>query len=116
MVKDGEYEKAREALRKFLKEYPGSEYADNAQYWLAETYYVMGEYENALEEFQSVTAEYPQSDKVPGAKLKQGYSYYELQDYRQARKELIEVMDEYPDHRVASMAKQQLEQIRKEQF
>ena len=116
MVKDGEYEKAREALRRFLGDYPGSEYADNAQYWLAETYYVLGEYENALEEFGRVTESYPDSGKVPAAKLKMGYSYYELEDYRQARKELIGVMDDHPDHRVADLAKQQLQKIRKEQF
>lgn len=116
LVKDGDYVPAREALRKFLGNYPGSEYADNAQYWLAETHYVMGEHESALEEFQAVMEEYPKSSKVPAAKLKKGYSYYELEDYRQARKELIEVMDEFPDHRVAGLAKQQLEKIRKEQF
>jgi tol-pal system protein YbgF len=116
LVKDGEYQKAREALRKFLGNYPGSQYADNAQYWLGETYYVMGEYENALEEFQNVAEKYPKSSKVPAAKLKTGYSYYELEDYRQARKQLIGVMDSYPDHRVADLAKEQLETIRKEQF
>ncbi|MFA9461455.1 tol-pal system protein YbgF [Thiohalorhabdus methylotrophus] len=115
-LRAGDYEKSIEGFQKFLGNHPESEYADNAQYWLGEAFYVRGKYERALEAFQGVGQRFPESDKGPAALLKKGYAYYELQDYRNARKTLLKVVEEYPDHRVAGLAQQRLERIRKEQF
>jgi tetratricopeptide (TPR) repeat protein len=40
LLKEQRYEPAALAFQQFLKTYPDSELADNAQYWLAESYYV----------------------------------------------------------------------------
>jgi|GEM_PF-435824 len=113
---DGQYEPAIEAFRQFLGDFPESQYADNAQYWLGEAYYVQQNYERALEAFKKVQREFPGSDKVPAALLKEGYAYYELQDYRMARKTLLEVTERFPDHRVAELARQRMDRIRKERI
>jgi tol-pal system protein YbgF len=113
---DGQYEPAIQSFRQFLGDFPDSEYADNARYWLGEAYYVQQEYEKALEAFKRVQRDYPGSDKVPAALLKEGYTYYELQDYRMARKTLLSVTERFPDHRVAKLARQRMDRIRKERI
>jgi tol-pal system protein YbgF len=115
-MKNGDYAGAAQDFRQFLADFPDSDYADNAQYWLGEAYYVQKDYERALEVFQRVQREFPDSDKVPDALLKEGYAYYELQDYRMARKTLLEVTERFPDHRVAGLARNRLERIRKERI
>jgi len=99
-----------------LARFPDSRYADNAQYWLGESYYVQGKYERALEAFQEVGERFPESDKVPDALLKQGFAYYELSDYRRARQTLMGVTERFPDHRVGKYARDRLERIRQEQL
>jgi TolA-binding protein len=38
LLKQGRYDEAASALQQFMVAFPNSEYADNAQYWLAETH------------------------------------------------------------------------------
>ena len=47
-LKELRYADAAEDFQAFLDQYPGSEYADNAQYWLGESYYVTRNYDIAL--------------------------------------------------------------------
>ena len=53
-LKELRYADAAEDFRSFLDRYPNSEYADNAQYWLGESYYVTRNYEIALTAFQTL--------------------------------------------------------------
>ena len=47
-LKELRYADAAEDFQSFLDQYPNSEYADNAQYWLGESYYVTRNYDIAL--------------------------------------------------------------------
>jgi tol-pal system protein YbgF len=78
LLKQQRYEAAAAAFGQFLQRYPGSQLAGNAQYWLAEAYYVTDEFEEALTQFRIVLSKYPRSRKLPDALLKIGYSNYEL--------------------------------------
>ena len=78
VLREGRYQEAGEAFRKFLADHPRSIYADNAGYWLGEAYYVTREFDRAQGAFQSVVDKYPQSAKVPGSRLKLAYIYYEI--------------------------------------
>lgn len=113
-LKDGQYEPAVDSFRQFLRDFPDSQYVDNAHYWLGEAHYVQQDYERALEAFQKVQEAFPDSNKIPDALLKEGFAYYQLEDYRRARKTLLEVTERFPDHRVADLARDRMEQIRKE--
>jgi len=115
-LRQGDHAQAITGFRRFLETYPESRFADNAQYWLGEAYYVRGRYERALEAFRQVASNFPESDKKPAALLKQGYAYYELEDYRNARKVLLRVAREYEDGRVGELARKRLERIREEQY
>jgi tol-pal system protein YbgF len=105
------YDEAGTAFETFLAQFPTSPLADNAQYWLAETYYVRGQFDEALAAFRQVVAKYPQSAKLPDALLKVGYSQIELGDRNAARTSLQEVMRQFPDTTAARLASNRLSSL-----
>ena len=115
VLRNGDYEESASAFEQFLAVFPSSPLADNAQYWLAETYYVQRQYMAALPAFQLVVDEYPGSSKLPDALLKIGYCNYELQQWDAARDSLERVIREFPATTAARLATQRLERILQEQ-
>ena len=111
LLKDQRYEPAAMAFEQFLVTYPDSELADNAQYWLAESYYVTQQFDQALSSFQTVIDQYPRSRKVPDALLKMGYCNYELERWDAARAALSKVQADYPETTAARLAGQRLERM-----
>lgn len=111
LLKEQRYEQAAAAFAQFLSTYPDSQLADNAQYWLAESFYVMDEFERAQDEFQVVMDRYPRSRKVPDALLKVGYCLYELEDWPAARIALSQVQADHPDTTAARLADQRLKRM-----
>jgi tol-pal system protein YbgF len=114
LLKQGQYSKSITAFESFLKSYPESKYADNAQYWLGEANYVSRQYKTALDAFKTLIAKYPESTKISGAKLKIGYTYYELKNWSASKDALTDVIKLYPDTTVASKANDRLERIKRE--
>lgn len=114
LLKEGRYAQAIDAFSGFIAKHKGSQYMDNAQYWLAEANYVSREYDTALKEFNKLVTTYPDSTKIPGARLKIGYVYYELKDWKAARAELGQVVQLYPDTTVAKKAKERLARMKRE--
>ena len=115
LLRDGNYEEATSAFEQFLAVFPSSPLADNAQYWLAETYYVQRQYMVALPAFVRIVDEYPGSAKTPDALLKIGYCNFELQQWDAAREALQRVIREFPATTAARLATQRLERIVQEQ-
>jgi tol-pal system protein YbgF len=114
LVKERRYEDAVRAFSAFLSDYPQSESADNAQYWLAEANYGSRNYADALVGFKKVIDNYPQSSKIPGSTLKLGFSYYELAQWDQARKVLTSLKDDYPNTSAARLAEERLRRMKRE--
>ncbi len=112
LLKQGRYDQAAIALQQFMVAFPNSELSDNAQYWLAETFYVSQEYKKALPAFQLVLERYPESRKVPDALLKIGYCNDELERNADAEKALSEVVDRFPETTAARLASQRLDQLK----
>jgi tol-pal system protein YbgF len=110
-LKTRDYAGAERALKEFIGAYPQSPLADNAHYWLGETYYVERRYPEALEAFQRVVQEHPDSRKVPDALLKAGYAQYEQKRYREARELLARVLQSYPDASAATEARERLRRM-----
>ena len=114
LLKEGHYEEAAAAFKQFMAVYPDSEWNGNAQYWLAETYYVTQDFGTALPAFKKVIADYPASRKVPDALLKIGFSNHALSNWADARKALTEVATRYPETTAARLARQRLDQMQSE--
>ena len=111
LLKEGDYETARNSFITFIELYQDSEFIDDAKYWLAETYYAQRAYAKALEEFESIQIQFPDSGKIPETILKSGFCYFELGEYEQAKQILILVTKQYPDTSVARLAVQKLKTI-----
>jgi len=114
LLKEQRYEPAATAFGQFLVEFPDSELADNAQYWLAESHYVTQKFTTALREFQVVIDRFPGSRKVPDALLKIGYCNYELKRWDAARTALARVQAEFPETTAARLAGQRLQRMEEE--
>ena len=113
-LKEGRYKKAKAELKRFLKKYPSSSFAGNAQYWLGEANYVTRRFEQGIIEFGLVLKKYPSSSKMPDAMLKLGYTYYELKQFDQAKIMLQELRKRYPKSTAFRLAGKRLDRIRKE--
>ncbi len=113
-LKERRFADAADEFQAFLDRYPQSEYADNAQYWLGESYYVTGNYQIALESFQNLMNNFPQSTKVADSLLKVGYTHYELKQWELARAALSQVQKQYPNTTVARLAENRLRSMKVE--
>jgi tol-pal system protein YbgF len=111
LIDQKNYQVAIGQLRDFIKRYPKSEYADNAQYWIGESFYALREFDQAILEFDAVRRNYPKGDKVPAALLKQGFAFAELGDRVDARLILREVVERYPQSEEAAKAQQKLKSL-----
>ncbi len=108
---DGDMEKARLQFENFINKYPDSDNADNARFWIADSYYVDKWYEKAILEYQKVLEQYPDSNKAAAARLKQGYSFAELGEKANARLILNELVNRYPESREAGFAREKLKHL-----
>ena len=108
----GDYDQAIKDFRKFVKEFPSHNYADNALYWLGETYYSQKNFPRAIIEFKKVSEEYPNGNKVPDAMLKIGLSYANLRDFKNAEDYLQMVLEMYPFSNAARKADLGLKEMR----
>ncbi|MDY6857152.1 MAG: tol-pal system protein YbgF [Thermodesulfobacteriota bacterium] len=110
--KKGNIEKARIGFREFLQKFPKSEYSDNAQYWIGESFFIEKKYREAILEYEEVISRYSKGNKVPSALLKQGLAFYRLKDNTSAKLLLQKVTKEYPESSEAEIAKKELKKLK----
>jgi tol-pal system protein YbgF len=106
-----DYRAAIARFKDFLKKYPKSRLANNAQYWIGECHYALREFDKAIVEFDAVRRKYPQGEKVPAALLKQGFAFAELGEKVNARLILQELVEKYPQSQEAARAKTRLKAL-----
>jgi tol-pal system protein YbgF len=110
-LKAGSYSIAITGFKDFLKNYPQSSLAENAQYWLGEAYYVNHDYESAAEAFRTVLKKWPDARKAPDALLKLGYTQFEQKQFAASRSTLAAVTQRYPGTDAAKLAADKLRRI-----
>lgn len=113
-LREGRYEQAISGFERFVADYPQSEYAGNAQYWLGEANYVTRRFERAIQEFNKLITHYPDSAKVPDAHLKIGFTYYELGKWADARRALTQVQNRHSNSAAARLAAERLSRMAQE--
>lgn len=110
--RNGNLEEARQGFSTFLTEYPNSDLAPNARYWLGESHYGKKDYKQAIDSYDRVELDYPQSEKVPAAILKKGYAYLALKDKKRASSAFKQVVTLYPKSPEAGKAYDKLSQLK----
>jgi tol-pal system protein YbgF len=108
----GDSEAARKGFQEFIRRYPNSKNADNAQFWIGEIYYREKWYEKAILEYQNVIEKYPQGNKVPAALLKQGLAFSNIGDNANAKLILEELSRKYPKSNEAKVAAEKLKALK----
>ena len=108
---NGELDKARQHFQKLIQKYPKSENADNAQFWIGESYYREKWYERAILEYQTVLEKYPKGNKVPAAMLKQGLALLQIKEKSSARLILQELVKKYPKSSESKIAAKKLKEF-----
>ena len=104
----GNYDLAVASFEEYLDTFPNTELADNATYWIGESYYREGKYRQAIDQFERVLRRYPRSEKVAGALLKKGYAHLELGERPQGVVQLQYVIREHPSSDEANIARDRL--------
>ena len=110
--KEGNLDGSREGFSAFLAEYPNSDLAPNARYWLGESHYGKKDYKQAIDSYDRVELDYPQSEKVPAAILKKGFAYLALKDKKRASSAFKQVVTLYPKSPEAGKAYDKLNQLK----
>lgn len=104
----GNYDLALDGFQEYLRRFPTSDLADNAQYWIGECYDAQGRSQEALGAFSKVLEQYPSSDKAAAAQLKVGLINLRLGDEGQGVVHLQYVVYEHPGTREAELAREKL--------
>ncbi len=101
--------RARGLLQAFIAKYPTHELADDAQYWIGQSFFQERNFERAILAFNQVQVDYANGDKAPQALLLEALSFLNLGDRASARELLGRVISKYPDSSAARDARGRLE-------
>jgi tol-pal system protein YbgF len=108
----GKHAESRAAFEHVFEADPNGELADNALYWIGETYFAAGDYPNAMRYYARVTKEYADQNKAPDAMFKMGLTYVKIGDLAMARRTFEETIKKYPYSTPAASAKYELKRIK----
>jgi tol-pal system protein YbgF len=111
-----EYENAIKAFEAFLTRYPNDQDADNAAFWIGQSYYDMKNYLQAEQMFRRVLKQYRHGDtkmgyKTPDAILMLGRIYLLRQQPIRARYYFQQVVDRYDDSLSAAKARREIQSL-----
>ena len=109
LYQQNKYEEARQAFDAYISAYPKTSLADNAYFWIGESFYNESQYEKAIIFYDKIVREYADGDKVPSDLLKQALAFDALGDELDAKILLRKVIKEHPKSEQASVARRKLE-------
>lgn len=107
----GSYDLSVREFQEYLQNFPDTDLADNATYWIGECWYRQKKYRQAVEQYDQLLSRYPKSDKAAGATLKKGYSFLELGEKTKGLLQLQRVVRDFPASDEANLARQRLREI-----
>ncbi len=95
---------ARAGFEQLLQAHPDHDLADNALYWIGESWYAQAQWLKAANHFVRVAKEYPRGNKVPDAMYKLSKSYEKLGDDSGSSDVLRQLCKHYPGTPAAKRA------------
>ena len=104
----GNYQGAIVAFQNFIKQYPKSNLAPRAQYWIGDSYFNLRDFKLAIASQQTLIKTYPESPTVPDAMLNVASSQIEMGESIAGKKSLEEVVSKFPISDAADKAKRRL--------
>ncbi|MCX8144760.1 MAG: tol-pal system protein YbgF [Azovibrio sp.] len=110
LFKNAKYKEAAQAFERFVKDYPHSDLAPNAQFWLGNAWYAQKECKKAIDAQLVVTSRWPDSLRAPDAMLAIADCQRDWGNVQAARRTLTSLVAKYPDSKAAAQARQRLGQ------
>lgn len=111
LIKAKDFDKASQAFSAFLRKYPSSQYAGNAQYWLGEVNLAKGDLQGAGQAFAKVSQSYPKHPKVPDSLYKLADVERRLGHTDRVKPILQQVISQYPGTAAAQLAQRDLQKL-----
>ncbi len=111
LIKAKDFDKASQAFNAFLRKYPNSQYAGNAQYWLGEVNLAKGDLQGAGQAFAKVSQLYPKHNKVPDSLYKLADVERRLGHTDRVKGILQQVVTQYPGTSAAQLAQRDLQKL-----
>ncbi|MVV49485.1 tol-pal system protein YbgF [Pseudomonas sp. PB120] len=111
LIKAKDFDKASQAFTAFLRKYPNSQYAGNAQYWLGEVNLAKGDLQGAGQAFAKVSQLYPKHPKVPDSLYKLADVERRLGHTDKVKGILQQVVSQYPGTSAAQLAQRDLQRM-----
>jgi len=112
LFKNGEFANAIAQFESFLGNYPQSNLAPGAAYWIGNARYALRDYQLAIDAQRKLINTYPDSSKVPDAFLNIASSQQEMGDSKASKHTLENLLAKYPNSDAAKKAKQRLANIK----
>ena len=106
--KAAKYKEAAWAFSAFVKKYPDSSLAPNAQFWLGNAWVAQRNCAKAIEAHSVVTTRYADSPKAPDAWLAMATCQQEMGSAGAARRSLESLIAKYPSAPAAETARERL--------
>jgi tol-pal system protein YbgF len=107
----GKYDLAMQEFSDYLKYFPKTDFAPNAEFYIGDIHYRKQDYENALQAFDAVLEQYSENSKTPDAQYMKGRTLVQMGKRDAAAKEFRDIIAKYPDNGIAAQAKDQLKQL-----
>ncbi|MEO7144622.1 MAG: outer membrane protein assembly factor BamD [Bryobacteraceae bacterium] len=109
-LQKGNFDLASQEFSDYLKYYPNTDYAPNAQFYLGDIYYRKADYASAAKAFNQVLS-YPDNSKTPSARYLKGMSLLHDGQRNAAAKEFRDLIAKFPDDDVSAKAKAELRKL-----
>lgn len=97
----------------YLRTFPRSELAGEAQYLIGECHYMAGEHQEAVAAYTQVITNYPDTEWAGNAYYKRGLAFDRLGQTDRARESFEAAIKNFPNSAAARLAKQQLDRLPK---
>ena len=104
----GNYPLAQQEFTDYLRFYPSTTLASNAQFYIGDISYQQGQFQKAIQEYDKAIEQYPNGNKAAASQLKKGYAYLNMDRRAQGTQELNSLMKRFPNTPEASLAKDKL--------
>jgi tol-pal system protein YbgF len=107
----GQWSLAIAGFEGYVRAFPRSEQADDAQFYIGESYFADGKNKEALAAYEQVARDYPRGDRVPEATYKKGIVLGRLGRSEEARAAYESVVQIFPESNAGRLAKQRLDEL-----
>lgn len=105
------YESAINLFGQYFQFNNHNEKADDALFWMGESFFAQGRYDKALPHYEQILRDYPRGDKASASLLKKGLSLLRLERREEGTNVLKSLVNQFANSPEANIAKEELRRL-----